>query len=68
MISDAEMEASQEIDNMSLSDIIAQRFKNKVKINEVKTPKDVAEVIIKSPDYANLQSNVDGDEHQQAEY
>lgn len=32
------MEASQEIDNMSLSDIIAQRFKNKVKINEVKTP------------------------------
>jgi hypothetical protein len=42
LISDAEMEASQEIDNMSLSDIIALRFKNKVKINEVKTPLEVA--------------------------
>ena len=62
------MEASQEIDNMSLSDIIALRFKNKVKINEVKTPQGVAQVIIKSPDDANLQINVEGDVHQQAEY
>jgi hypothetical protein len=37
---------------MSISEIIAQRFKKKVK--EVKTPQEVASVIIKGPEDANL--------------
>lgn len=50
-----------ETDNMSISDIIQMRFKNKLKVNEIKTPQDVAAVIIKSPEDANAQENVDGD-------
>jgi hypothetical protein len=30
-------------------------------VNEVKTPKEVAEVIIKAPEDANLIQNVEGD-------
>lgn len=51
---------------MSISEIIAQRFKKKVK--EVKTPQEVASVIIKGPEDANLAQNVDGDVSEQAEY
>ena len=60
-ISLAEVKASQDIDNMSLSEIIAQRFKKNAVINEVKTPEEVAEIIIKSPEEANLLQNVEGD-------
>lgn len=52
LVTAAEIQASQEIDNMSISEIIAQRFKKKVK--EVKTPQEVAQVIIKGPEEANL--------------
>jgi hypothetical protein len=54
LISANELQASQEIDNMSISEIIQKRFKNKMAVNEVKTPKEVAEVIIKAPEDANL--------------
>ena len=46
---------------MSISEIIQQRFKNKVAIQEVKTPQEVAEIIIKDPEEANLVQNVEGD-------
>lgn len=39
---------------MSISEIIQQRFKNKEVIQEVKTPQEVAEIIIKDPTEANL--------------
>lgn len=52
LVTAAEIQASSEIDNMSISEIIAQRFKKKVK--EVKTPQEVASVIIKGPEDANL--------------
>jgi len=39
---------------MSISEIIKKRFKTKMAVNEVKTPKEVAEVIIKAPEDANL--------------
>lgn len=61
LISANELQASQEIDNMSISEIIQKRFKNKMAVNEVKTPKEVAEVIIKAPEDANLIQNVEGD-------
>lgn len=54
LISSQELQASQEIDNMSISEIIQKRFKSKMSVNEVKTPKEVAEVIIKAPEDANL--------------
>lgn len=57
----AELKASQEIDNMSISEIIAQRFKKSAVVKEVKTPKEVAEIIIKAPEEANLVQNVEGD-------
>lgn len=50
---------------MSISDIIRQRFKKDEHIIEVKTPQDVAAIIIKSPDDANLVQNVDGDDKMQ---
>lgn len=50
---------------MSLSEIIAQRFKKNAVINEVKTPEEVAEIIIKSPEEANLVQNVEGDVSEQ---
>jgi hypothetical protein len=37
-ISAAELESYQEIDNMSISDIIKQRFKGKEMIKTIKTP------------------------------
>lgn len=52
LVTAAEIQASSEIDNMSISEIIQQRFKKKVK--EVKTPQEVASVIIKGPEDANL--------------
>jgi len=58
-ISLAEVQAAEDIDNLSLSEIIARRFKKQVK--EVKTPKEVADVIIKAPEDANLALNVEGD-------
>ena len=46
---------------MSISEIIAQRFKKSAVVTEVKTPKEVAEIIIKAPEEANLVQNVEGD-------
>ena len=59
-ISQAELNAQQEIDNMSIAEIIQQRFKNKMKVNEVKTPQEVAQMIIKGPEDANLIENFEG--------
>lgn len=53
---------------MSLSEIIKQRFKKKMAVNEVKTPQEVAEVIIKDPEEANLEENVDGKTSEQKKY
>lgn len=53
---------------MSVSEIIQQRFKKKAKIKNVKTPEEVAQIIIKGPEEANLASNVEGDEVMQQEY
>jgi len=53
---------------MSIAEIIQQRFKNKMKINEVKTPQEVASVIIKSPEEANLVENFEGNQNEQKEY
>jgi hypothetical protein len=39
-----------------------------MKINEVKTPQEVANVIIKAPEEANLLVNVEGDKTKQEEY
>lgn len=47
---------------MSLSDIIQKRFKSKLKINKISTPQEVAQVIIKAPEEANLVENVEGDQ------
>jgi len=47
---------------MSLSEIIQQRFKKDMKVNKIKTPQEVAEIIIKAPDEANLVENVEGDQ------
>lgn len=62
LISSAELQASQEIDNMSISEIIQQRFKNKMAVQEVKTPQEVAQIIIKDPEEANLVQNTEGSE------
>jgi len=37
-------------------------------VTEVKTPQEVAQVIIKSPEEANIVENVEGDQVQQKEY
>ena len=68
MISTAEINASQEIDNMSISEIIAQRFKKNMSVREVKTPQEVASVIIKAPEEANLEQNVEGEKEIQDEF
>tara|TARA_B110000285_G_C15068126_1_gene586335 strand:+ start:464 stop:613 length:150 start_codon:yes stop_codon:yes gene_type:complete len=47
---------------MSISEIIQKRFKNKTIIQEVKTPQEVAQIIIKDPEEANLVQNVEGEE------
>lgn len=39
-----------------------------MKINEVKTPQEVANVIIKAPEDANLMINVEGEKSKQEEY
>jgi len=67
-ISEAELSSFEEIDNMSLSDIIKARFKNKEAIKEIKTPQEVAAIIIKSPEEANQVSNVEGDSLVQEAY
>lgn len=67
-ISLAELKAAQEIDNLSVSEIIQRRFKKQAQINEVKTPEEVAQIIIKSPEEANKAENVDGDSKTQEEY
>ena len=59
------MKATQEIDNMSISEIIAQRFKKNAIIKEVKTPQEVADIIIKSPEEANNVQDVEGDDNEQ---
>ena len=64
-ISAAELSAQQEIDNMSIAEIIQQRFKNKMKVTEVKTPQEVANVIIKSPEEANLVEDYEGTQAEQ---
>jgi hypothetical protein len=68
VISAAEIQASEEIDNMSISEIIQQRFKKNVNVHEVKTPQEVATVIIKGPEEANLEQNVEGDKEAQEEF
>jgi len=67
-ISAAEIAASQEIDNMSVSEIIKQRFKKDVHVVAVRTPQEVAQVIIKSPEDANLKQNVEGNTKEQEEF
>lgn len=62
LISADELKSYKEIDNMSLSDIIRERFKDKAAVHEVQTPQEVAEVIIKPIDEVNLQKNVEGEE------
>lgn len=37
-------------------------------VNEVKTPQEVAEVIIKGPEEANLVQNTEGDQSEQQKY
>jgi hypothetical protein len=59
-ISLAELQSSQEIDNMSISEIIAQRFKKNEVIKQVKTPQEVADIIIESPEEANDVQEVEG--------
>lgn len=68
MISAAELQASEEIDNMSISEIIQLRFKKNVNVREVKTPQEVASVIIKGPEDANLEQNVEGEKEVQEDY
>jgi hypothetical protein len=53
---------------MSISEIIAQRFKKNKIVREVKTPQEVAAVIIKAPEEANLEQNVEGDKEVQEEF
>ena len=53
---------------MSISEIIKQKFKNKEKVQEIKTPQEVAEVIIKAPEEANSVASTDGDGKIQSEY
>ena len=55
-------------DNMSLAEIIQQRFKTKMKVNQINTPQEVANVIIKSPEEANLVENFEGNKNEQKEY
>ena len=50
---------------MSISEIIAQRFKKNAVIKEVKTPQEVADIIIKSPEEANNVQDVEGDDTEQ---
>ena len=54
LVAPSELAQLKEEDNMSISDIIRQRFKKEEHITEVKTPQDVAQIIIKNPDDANL--------------
>ena len=68
MISAAELAASQDIDNMSISEIIAQRFKKDMKVKEVRTPQEVAELIIEAPEEANDPNKVEGQQKEQDEY
>mmetsp|Transcript_16592 Transcript_16592/g.28248 ORF Transcript_16592/g.28248 Transcript_16592/m.28248 type:complete len:187 (+) Transcript_16592:227-787(+) len=67
-ISQAEIQASQDIDNMSISEIIQQRFKKNLHVQQVKTPQEVADLIIKGPEDANLMQNVEGEQTEQQEY
>lgn len=55
LISADELRSYKDIDNMSLSDIIRERFKDKAAIREVQTPQEVAQVIIKPIEEVNLQ-------------
>jgi len=53
---------------LSIAEIIQKRFKPKISVNEVKTPQEVAEVIIKGPEEANLVQNTEGDQSEQQKY
>lgn len=67
-ITQTELESYSDIDNMSISDIIQQRFKNKEKITQITTPQEVAEIIIKAPEDANQKDNTEGSATAQTEY
>lgn len=41
-------------DNMSMAQIIAKRYKSKIKINKLKTPEDAATVMIKDTKEFNV--------------
>ena len=40
-------------DNMSVSELVQQKFKGKIKVKRMKDSKDVAQLIIKEPSSAN---------------
>ena len=42
-------------DSMSISEIIAKRFKEKIKVNMLSEPADIERFIIKSPETVNQQ-------------
>lgn len=65
-ITQAELDSYSEIDNMSISEIISQRFHKKV--NNITTPQEVANVIIKAPDSANDKTETEGSQTEQSEF
>ena len=56
-------------DNMSLAEIIAQKYKPKLKINKLKTPEEAAKVLIRDTKEFNVNNETyfDGSESEQNE-
>jgi len=54
--SNSSVESSRLEDNLSISEIIAQKYKKQVKINKLKSPEEAAQVMIKDTRQFNVNS------------
>lgn len=52
------VEESNPEDNMSLAEIVALRYKSKIKVNKLKTPEDAASILIKDTKEFDVNDNV----------
>lgn len=61
-------ESSNPMDNMSLAEIVAQKYKKKVKVNHLKTPEEAAKVLIKDTKEFNVneETYTEGSKEEQA--
>jgi len=56
IINERDVESTNPEDNMSMSELIARKYKKKVKVNRLKNPEEAASVVIKDTKEFNVNS------------